>query len=133
MPHALELPGVLRAVVPLVRREGLARFRGRVVHELVALALRHLAGLHGHSAAGRLPRLAAVAGALDDLSEPPARLRRVHAIRIGGGSPHVIDFPARQVRAPPVPPLALSPRPQDERTLPGTHPNPYTAPGSLPS
>src|SRR5207245_9571628 len=111
MPDALELPGVLRAVVPLVRREGLARFRGRVVHELVALALRHLAGLHGHSAAGRLPRLAAVAGALDDLSEPPARLRRVQAIRIGGGAFHVIALPARQVRTADVPPPALAGRP----------------------
>src|SRR2546422_6435454 len=40
---------------------------------------------HGHFAAGRLPRLAAVAGALDDLSEPPARLRRIQPVRIGGG------------------------------------------------
>src|SRR2546428_8604924 len=94
MPDALELPGVLRAVVPLVRREGLARFRGRVVHELVALALRHLAGLHGHSAAGRLPRLAAVAGALDDLSEPPARLRRIQPVRIGGGALSLVKLPA---------------------------------------
>src|SRR6059036_4286477 len=104
MPDALELPRVLRAVVPLVRGEGLARFRGRVVHELVALALRHLAGLHGHSAAGRLPRLAAVAGALDDLSEPPARLRRIQPVRIGGGAFHVIDLPAGEVWTADVPP-----------------------------
>src|SRR2546429_513914 len=39
MPHALELPGVLGAVVPLMRGERLARFRRHVVDELVALAL----------------------------------------------------------------------------------------------
>src|SRR5438876_530110 len=127
MPDALELPGVLRAVVPLVRGEGLARFRGRVVHELVALALRHLAGLHGHSAAGRLPRLAAVAGALDDLSEPPARLGRIQPVRIGGGAFHVIDLPAGEVRTADVPPGALSVRRQHERALSFANLSPYPA------
>ena len=41
MPDALELPRMLRAVVPLVRRE---RRGGRVVDELVALALGHAVG-----------------------------------------------------------------------------------------
>src|SRR5207247_11110414 len=125
MPDALELPRVLRAVVPLVRREGLARFRGRVVHDPVALAVRHLAGLHGHSAAGRLPRLAAVAGALDDLSEPPARLRRIQPVRIGGGAFHVIELPAGEVWTADVPPGALSVRRQHEPALASANPYPY--------
>src|SRR5204862_3072332 len=70
MPDALELPGMLGAVVELVRGERLAGIRRRVVDELVALASRHAVRRLGHPAAGRLPRLAAVAGALDDLTEP---------------------------------------------------------------
>src|SRR5207249_6546056 len=38
MPHALELPGMLRAVVPLVRGERLAGFGRCVVSELIAIA-----------------------------------------------------------------------------------------------
>src|SRR5881296_3136034 len=127
MPDALELPGMLRAVVPLMRGEGLACLRGRVVGELVALAFGEtFRGLFQHTSR-RLPRLAAVAGALDDLSEPPARLRRVQSVRIGGRSLHVIDLPAREVRAAHVPLFALAVPGQDERTLAGAHENPYTA------
>ena len=43
MPDALELPGMLRAVVPLVRGERLAGFGRSVVDELVALAFGDLA------------------------------------------------------------------------------------------
>ena len=39
MPDALELPGMLRAVVQLVRGQRLAGLGGRVVDELVALGL----------------------------------------------------------------------------------------------
>src|SRR6266498_1517256 len=99
MPHALELPGMLRPDVRLVCGEGFAGFRRGVVDELVALALGHAIRRLRHSTPGRLPRLAAVARALDDLSEPPARLRRVQAVRIGGGSLHVINLPAGEVRA----------------------------------
>src|SRR5947199_10323975 len=127
MPDALELPGVLRAVVPLVRGGGLCCFSGGAGPELVALALRHLAGLHGHSAAGRLPRLAAVAGALDDLSEPPARLRRIQPVRIGGGAFHVIDLPAGEVWTADVPPAALSVLRQHEPALASANQYPYPA------
>ena len=65
MPDALELPGVRRAVVPLVRAGD------AVVDELVA---------------HRLPRLAAVVRALDHLPEPAARLRRIQPIRVSGRS-----------------------------------------------
>src|SRR5256885_10238039 len=61
--------------------------------DLVALASRHAIRRLGHPAARRLPRLAAVAGALDDLAEPPAGLRRVQAVRIGGGGPSLGDIP----------------------------------------
>src|SRR3989442_6858372 len=114
MPDVLELPGMLRAVVPLMRGEGLARLRGRVVGELVALAFREaFRGIFQHTSR-RLPRLAAVAGALDDLSEPPARLRRVQPVRIGGGSLHVVELPTREVRGAHVPLVSLAvPRPAE--------------------
>ena len=89
MPDALELPGVRRAVVPLVRAGD------AVVDELVA---------------HRLPRLAAVVGALDHLPEPAAGLRRVQPVRIDGRSLEVVDLPARKVRAADVPPFALAVR-----------------------
>src|SRR5712691_126589 len=97
MPDALELPGMLGAVVPLVRGEGFAGARGGVVDELVALARRHAAGRGRHSAPGRLPRLAAIARALDHLPEPAAGLRRVQAVRVDGRALHVVDLPAPKV------------------------------------
>src|SRR2546430_13506275 len=93
VPDALELPGMLRAVVELVRGEWLAGLRRRVVDEFVALASRHAIRRLGHPAARRLPRLAAVAGALDDLAEPPAGLRRVQAVPGGRGGPHALWCP----------------------------------------
>src|SRR6266487_1935618 len=119
MPDALELPGMLRPVVPLVCGERVAGLRRDVVDELVALTLGALAGFHGHAAAGRFPRLAAVARALDDLPEPPARLRGVQAIGVDARSLQVIDLPAREVRAAHVPAAALAVRRQNERTLAG--------------
>ena len=103
MPDALELPGMRRAVVPLVRA-GHA-----VVDELVA---------------DRLPRLAAVVGALDHLPEPAAGLRRIDAIRVDGRSLEVIDLPAAEVRAADVPLLALAIGRQDKRALLGAHQHP---------
>ena len=96
MPDSLELPGVRRAVVPLVSA-GVA-----VVHELVA---------------DRLPRLAAVVGALNHLPEPAAGLRRIQPVRVDGRALQVVDLPARKVGAADVPPLALAVRRQDERAL----------------
>src|SRR6266568_1144423 len=127
MPDALELPGMLRAVVPLVRGERLAGLRRDVVDELVALALGTLAGFHRHAAAGRVPRLGAVARALDDLAEPAARLRRVQPIAVDARSLQVIDLPAGEVRAAHVPAAALAVRGQNERTLAGADQYAYTA------
>src|ERR1051326_936840 len=77
VPDPFELPGALRAVVELVRREWLAGLWRGVVNELVALALRHSLG-SGRRLARRRPRLvpgsAAVVRALNDLAEPAARL-----------------------------------------------------------
>src|ERR1043166_2566771 len=77
-----------RAVIPLVRA-GCA-----VVDEFVA---------------DGFPCLASIAGALHHLSEPAARLRRVDAVRVGGRSLHVINFPAGEVRTVdrPLVPLAI--------------------------
>jgi hypothetical protein len=63
MPDSLELPGVRRAVIPLVRAGD------AVVDELVTT---------------RFPRFATVVGALDQLAEPTAALRRVQPIRVSG-------------------------------------------------
>src|SRR5687768_3594479 len=96
MPDSLELPGVRRAIVPLVSAGN------AVVFELVA---------------DRLPCLSTVVGTLDLLSEPSGVLRRIEPIRIRGG-PFVMDeLPAHEVRLADVPSLALSVRRHDECTL----------------
>src|SRR2546427_11300644 len=100
MPDALELPGVLRAVVPLVRGERFTGFWRDIVDELVALAFRHRPGLCRDSATGRFPRVAAIAGALDHLPEPATRLRRIDAIGIGGGFISGRMVPTPQLPAP---------------------------------
>src|SRR5207247_569097 len=83
------------------------------------------------ASAGRLPRVAAVARALDHLAEPSAGLRRIDAIGIGGGSLHVIDLPAREVRAAHVPAATLAVRRQHERALARADQYPYTTHGLL--
>src|ERR1700678_1239459 len=106
MPDSLELPGMRRAVVPLVR-PGHA-----VVHELVA---------------HRLPGLAGIVGALDHLSEPACRLGRIEPVRVGGRPLEVIHLPAPEVRTGNVPLFALSVRRQNECALPRTYQNSYPA------
>ena len=113
MPDAFELPRVLRAVVPLVRTHF------AFIDELVAFAFGRAIGagqLLG-AAAGCLPGLAAIVGALDYLAEPTARLRRVDAVRLSGRAFEVIHFPAREMRPADFPILALAVRRQDERAL----------------
>ena len=136
VPDALELPGVLRAVVPLVRRERLAGLGRGVVDELVALALGHAVGRGGRLAGRRarlVPGLAAVVGALDDLPEPAAGLRGVDAVRIDGRALQVVDLPAGEVRAADVPLLALAVGREDERALACADQNPYLAHPRAPS
>ena len=106
MPDSLELPRVRRAVVPLVSAGD------AVVLELVA---------------DRLPRLAAVVGALDHLAEPAAGLRRIQPVRVDGRALEVVDLPAREVGAADLPSLALGVRRQDERALARADQDSYSA------
>src|ERR1700741_3274473 len=61
MPYALEFPGMLRAVIPLVRGERLAVLGGSVVHEFVALAGWHPVRRCGDAPSGGFPGLTAIA------------------------------------------------------------------------
>src|SRR5215472_17295162 len=134
VPDALELPGVLRAVVPLVRGEGLAGLRGGVVDELVAFALGHSSRSRRGFAGWRSrldPSFAAVIGALDNLDEPPAGLRRVDAVGTRGRSFHVVNLPAGKMRAADGPFFALAVRRQNERALPCPHQHANFAHGML--
>src|SRR5262249_40047757 len=92
-------------VVPLVRAGD------AIVHELVT---------HW------LPRLATVVGALDQLPEPAAGLRRIQPIRVSRRTLEVVDLPARKVGATDVPPFALGVRRQDERALTCTNQYSYS-------
>src|SRR5438552_11333947 len=78
VPDARELPGVLRAVVPLMRSGD------AVVRELVA---------------DRVPRLPPVVRALNDLAMPPGGLGRVQPVRIDRRRVEVVDLPPREQRA----------------------------------
>src|SRR5439155_20630036 len=110
MPDARELPGVGRAVVPLVRAGD------AVVDEPVP---------------HRLPRLAAVVGTLHQLPEPARALRRVQPIRVGRRSREMVDLPASKVGTTDVPPFALSVRLEDESALPRANQYPQSAHRSL--
>src|SRR5450432_2983012 len=106
MPDALELPRMLRAVVPLVRA------RDAVVDIRIA---------------DWLPRLPAVVRALDLLPEPAAGLRRIQPVRVNRRTLHVINFPTRKVRAADLPLLAFAIRDQDESALPRANQYSYSA------
>src|ERR1044071_6954099 len=111
MPHTLELPRMLCAVIPLMRGERRGVF---VVGELVALAFREAFGRGGRwlalGSSRLIPGLAAIVGALDDLSKPAARLRRVDAVGIFGRTFEVIHLPTSEVWAGDVPVLTLAVR-----------------------
>src|SRR5881397_2852382 len=87
MPDAFEFPRVRFAVVEEVFAD-LA-----LVDKFVALARRKLTGGRQLLAAGNGPGFAAVIGALHDLSEPAARLRRVYPVRISRRALYVVDLP----------------------------------------
>src|SRR5581483_1360186 len=95
-----------RAIVPLVRA-------GRaVVNKLVI---------------DRLPRFAAVIGALQQLPEPTAGLGSIEPIRVGRRSFEVVHFPPGEVRAADVPLLAFTIGGQDECALACADQNSYFA------
>ena len=109
MPHALELPGMLRAVVPLVRGQRLARLRRSVVDKPVRQRRRRPGSGNRFVGQSRLmPRLAAVVRPLDQLSEPAARLRDVNPVGIHRRAFHVVDLPAREKRPAHLPVFALA-------------------------
>src|SRR5206468_4375040 len=93
MPDPLELPRMLGAVVPLVRA------RDAVVNEFVTFTHRHTLRSCCRPATRRVPRFAAVIGTLNNLPEPGARLRRVEPVLINRRTFHVINLPARKMRA----------------------------------
>src|SRR5262249_39061453 len=101
-----EFPGVLGAVVPLVRA-GVA-----VVLELVA---------------DLDPGFAAVVGALHDLAEPAAGLRGIETVGIGRRALDVVHLPSGEVGTGDVPLLPLLVRGHDERALARPGENPYSA------
>src|SRR3990172_11845225 len=112
MPHALEFPRVLRAVVPLVRRQWLAGLRGGIVDELVALAFRHAVAVPAGGwiigRAGLLPGFAAITGTLNNLPEPAAGLRSIDAVGVHWRTFDVVYLPAGEVRAGYRPPFAFA-------------------------
>ncbi len=120
MPDALEFPGMLCAVVPLVSGERRAGFSGGVVDEFIGFA--HGPTLRGNiffsgRRAGLEPGFAAIIGTLDDLAEPAAGLRSVDAVGVGGGALEVIDFPAGEMRARDLPIFALAIGGEDKSAL----------------
>ena len=128
MPHALELPRMLRAVVPLVRGQRLARLRRRVVHEPVRQSRRRAGSGNRLIGQSRLvPGLAAVVRALDQLPEPTARLRDVNPVGIHRRSLHVVDFPAGEKRPAHRPILALAVGTENERALARPYKHSHTA------
>src|SRR5207249_12227352 len=112
MPDPLELPRMLGAVVPLVRA------RDAVVNEFVTFTHRHTLRTCCRPATRRVPGFAAVVGTLNDLSEPRAGLRLVQPVLINRRTFHVINLPARKMRAVNLPVFPLLVRCQDERALP---------------
>src|SRR6185503_3973340 len=101
-----------------------------VVHEFIALAHRHAFGAdsrHTGRCSGLKPRLAAVVGALNDLSEPAAALRGVEAIRIRGGALEVVKLPAGEVRPAHVPFFTFSIGSQNKSALTGANEYAYIA------
>src|ERR1700686_2018721 len=134
MPDALELPGMLRAVIPLVSRQRSAGVGGRVIHEFVADCLRRARRerFAGRSS-GLVPGFAAVVGALDDLSEPAAGLRRVNAIRIGRRPLEVVQLPSSKVRAAHLPVFAFAVCRKNECAFARAYQDPYLAHALPPS
>src|SRR5207248_5328991 len=96
-------------------------FRRGIVNEFVALAFGRSIQSRGRLArwCTRLyPSLAAVIGALNDLPEPGAGLRRIDPVRINRRPFDMINLPARKMWTVHFTVLALAVRCQDERALP---------------
>src|SRR5215831_13887443 len=120
MPDPFEFPRMLCAIVPLVCCEWFAGFRRRIINEFVAFSPRHAVRTFQffRTAAGCVPLFAAVVRALKNLPEPTAGLRRIDSVRINPRTFHVINLPARKMRAADFPSFARAIRSQDERAFP---------------
>src|SRR5215218_9272413 len=92
----MELPGPQRPVIPLM----LSGDPG--IAEVVA---------------DGLPRRTSVIGPLDDLTEPPTRLRGIDPVRVDRRRLEVVDLPPRKVRAVDLPVRAALVRGEDEGSL----------------
>src|SRR5262245_39956498 len=119
MPNALELPWMLRAVIPLMCT------RDSIVDELVALTLRHPIRAFQvlRCASGRIPFFSAVIRTLNDLTEPPTGLRCINAVRIDRRTFYVINLPACKMRTADFPSFACAIRCQDKRSFSCTNQN----------
>src|SRR6266478_5970771 len=113
MPNALELPRMLRAVIPLMRA------RDSVVNKLVALGFLHTVRAFQFlgTTSGRVPGFSSVIGALNDLAKPRTGLRCVYSARIDRRTFHVINFPTRKMGPADFPTFARAIGCQDERAL----------------
>ncbi len=113
MPDALELPGMLRAVVPLMCA------RNTVINELVTLGFRRaIRSFHFLRAAARCaPGFATIVRALNDLPKPATGLRGVDPIGVNHRTFHVINFPPREMRAADLPSFTRAIRSQNERAF----------------
>src|SRR5690348_2444231 len=132
MPDSFKFPGMLSAVIPLVCGERLAGFGRGVINELVADFWWHAAITRGrHASSWSFPGLAAVIRALNNLSKPTARLRRINTVRIGRRSLQVIHLPPGKVGPAYIPIFALSVRRQNERAFARTNQNPHLTHSSL--
>src|SRR6516225_12015949 len=120
MPDALEFPRMLRAIVPLMRRE---RRAGGVVNKLVAFAFWRATrpGGFARGCARLEPGFAAVVGTLNDLAEPAAGLRGVDAIGVGGRALQIVHLPSRKMGTVDFPVLALAVRGENECALAGAN------------
>src|ERR1700756_3273454 len=96
MPDALELPRMLRAIVPLVSA------RNALITELVS---------------GGFPGFTAVIRPLDHLAKPAAGLRGIQTIGFNGRAFDVINLPTGEVRSVDFPPVALPVSGQNECTF----------------
>ena len=120
MPDPFELPRMLRPVVPLWVVRGLPVSAEVSYANLLLSPLGMPSGRRrfARRCARLYPGLAAIIGALNDLSEPRARLRRVNPVRINRRTLDVIKFPARKMRPVHFPIFALRIRSQNECAFP---------------
>ena len=119
MPHTLEFPRMLRAIVPLVGRERLPSLRRGIVNELVTLALCHAVRAFQflRTAARCVPGFTRVIRPLNNLSKPTTGLRCIDPVGINRRTFHMINLPAREMRAADLPSFTRAIRCQDERAF----------------